>query len=97
MGSICHINRDPTTWTVVETRKVLKPEFGGEELLEVTYGIFDDYPDGPQDMIMFMRRSVYDKLVSKQYTVSEDSKWHRELILLDSSGRVVPATGGTIY
>lgn len=97
MGSICYVNKTPATWTVIESQKKLRPEYGSEPLLEVTYGIYDDDPDGPAEMKMYMRRSVYDMLISGRYTVSDDSKWRRKLILLDQGGRVVPPLGATIY
>lgn len=97
MGSICYINSNPATWSVVESKKKLKAEYGGEPLLEVSYGIFDDYPEGPQELTMYMRKSVYDMLISGRYTVAEDSKWRHKLILLDCNGRVVPPLGGAIY
>lgn len=97
MGSICHINKNPNTWTAFETNMQLKPEFGGEKLMKVRYGTFDDDPDGLCDMEMYMRPSVYNSLLNGTYTVSPDSARLHRLIILDVSGNVVPALGGNCY
>ena len=97
MGSICHIKKNPKTWTAFETNMQLKPEFGGEKLMTVRYGTFDDDPDGLCDMEMYMRTSVYNALIQGTYTVSPDSARLHRLILLDADGKVVPSLGGSCY
>lgn len=97
MGSICHINTNPKTWVAFDSGLKLKPEFGGESLMTVRYGTFDDDPDGICDMEMYMRTSVYEGLLNGTYTVSPDSKWQHRLIVLDTNGQIVPSVGGSCY
>ena len=97
MGSIIHIKSNPTTWKVYDSGKCLKEEYGGEKLLTVHYGFFDDDPCGVCDMEMYMRESIYQKLLNNEYVVSANSKFHQKLILLDKNGNVVPSLCGTIY
>lgn len=98
MGSIVHIKSNPSTWTVYDSGKRCKEEYGGEKLLTVRYGTFDDDPDGPCDMEMYMRESVYQKLIDGDYVVSAESKFKHRLIILDcKTSKIVPSLGGTIY
>lgn len=97
MGSICHINMNPTTWTAFDNGKRLKPEFGGEPLMTVRYGTLDDDPDGLVDLEMSMRKSVYDKLISGAYKISPDSRWRHKLIITDKDGNIIPSLAGTVY
>ena len=97
MGSICSITSNPARWNAFASGLTLKQEFGGETLLEVTFGWFDDYPEGACDMKMYMRESVYNKVMQKEYKVSPESKWKHRLILVDGEGREVPALAGNIY
>ena len=97
MGSICYIINNPENWYVFDSGKRLKPQFGGEALLEVRFGSFDDYPDGESEMKMYMRESVYQKLMRKEYKVSPNSKWKHRLILINGAGEEVPALDSNIY
>lgn len=97
MGSICYIDTNPNRWKVRETNKKLKEEYGGEELLEVCYGSLDDDPGGAFDMEMYMRKSIYEKLIAGKYKVSPESKWKRKLIVLDVAGNEVPPVGVVCY
>lgn len=97
MGSICSINTNPATWPAYDSGRKLKPEFGGESLMTVRYGTFDDDPGGLTDMEIYMRTSVYDKLMDGTYKVSPDSCWRRKLIITDKGGNIIPSLGGTVY
>ncbi len=97
MGSICSINRCPSTWPAYETGKHLKPEFGGETLWHVEYGTFDDYPEGPSPLEMFMRESVYKDLIAGKYSVSPDSDRLHRLILIDATGHPLKPLGSAVY
>ena len=97
MGSICHINQNPNTWKTIPTRKKTRPEYGGESLISVTYGDFDDDPGGTFELVMLMRKSVYDKLISGEYTVMPDSSTLRCLRICDGSGRHIPPLGSCVY
>lgn len=95
MGSICWIEKDPKKWKLRETTKKLKEEYGGEGLLKVKYGEFDD--ECLCDMEMYMRFSVWEKILTGEYTVSPNSKWQRKLILVDKEGKEVLPLSGIIY
>lgn len=90
MGSICSINRNPNTWRMWYPDKKLKEKFGGESLVKIVYGTFDDYPQS-FEMEMYMRESIYQKLISGEYKVSSDSNIYKRLIIEDSNGDEVRA------
>lgn len=87
MGAIHSINSKPKTWPVQDQGAKLKPEYGGEPLVQVTYGSTDDYPEGTRPDKMFMRKSVYEKCLSGEYRVDPSSQ--NELKIVDSSGKPV--------
>ena len=88
MGSICSINRNPKTWPAYLSGKKLKPEYGGEDLMAITYGFFDDDLRA-FDMEMYMRKSIYDKCISGEYRIRRDSSTMRRLIVIDKHGTEV--------
>lgn len=89
MGSIVCINRKPETWSVLSGDWRLKESFGGDKLVKVRYGTFDDDPGGAFDLEMFMRSCIYDKLLSGEYRVSSDSVHQRTLLITDKAGNMV--------
>lgn len=98
MGSICYINRNPKSWVAYMTQKKLRQEYGGEPLYNVRYGTLDDDPDGCSDLEILMRESVYQKVLTGEYTVSAESKHMHRLILIDRNGKEVePLSGGYCY
>lgn len=98
MGSICHICKSPRAWLMWPTGYRTRSDLGGEELVRIRYGTWDDDPGGVFDLEMLMRRSVYDKLLSGVYTIAPDSDWKRSLHVLDESGElVVPLGEDAIY
>lgn len=88
MGSIYHIQTNPKAWSAYNSGKKLKEEYGGHELMKICYGVFDDFP-GIQDLEMYMRKPVYDKLMSGEYRVSKESHCKRSLIITDKSGNII--------
>lgn len=88
MGSICYINRNPKTWNMYYSDKKLKEKYGGDTLVHITYGSFDDYPQ-MFDLEMLMREKIYNRLISGEYRVSEDSHWKRKLIVVNKDGEVI--------
>ena len=88
MGSICSINRCPKTWPAYLSGKKLKDEYGGEDLMTIQYGFFDDDLRA-FDMEMYMRKSVYEKLMSGEYSVRKDSSIMRRLIIIDKDGQEI--------
>lgn len=97
MGSICHIKNDPKTWTAIPSDKKTKPEYGSEPLVDITYGNFDDDPGGDFELTMLMRKSIYDRLLSGEYSIMPDSSILRCLRICDSAGRHIPPLGSTVY
>lgn len=97
MSSICFINTNPQAWRAYDAGMKLKPEYSGEELMKICYGSLDDDPDCACDMEMFMRKSVYDKLMDGTYVVSAESKWQRRLIITTKTGEPVAPIGGHCY
>lgn len=67
MGSIVYIDHNPKKWKVI--RDDLKLKETGETLLQVEIGDIDDYPQGCIELVQYIRKSVYDKLISGEYTV----------------------------
>lgn len=97
MGSICHIYMNPAHWNAYLTSKRLKAAFGGESLYNVRYGVIDDDPDGTTDLEMLMRESVYQKVLSGEYTVSPMSRHRHTLLLEDKAGIQVPPLASICY
>ena len=97
MGSIYSINRNPKIWEMYHSDKKLKEKYGGESLVTVIYGTLDDYPQ-ILNLEMYMRESVYNKLMSGEYTVSKDSVFCNALVIVDSKGeRVLPVLEDFCY
>ena len=98
MGSMCHIKKDPKTWMQWPTSYQTRPDLGGEEILRVRYGTWDADPGGAFGLDLLMRSGVYDKLLSKVYTVAPDSDLNRGLRVGVVSGSLVePLAEDTIY
>lgn len=95
MGSITSIRRNPKTWSVLNRGETLKST--GEPVLKVQYGACDDYP-GMYELSMYMRKSVYEKCLSGEYTVSPESCLMMGLVLVDRTGNPVPPVKtGVVY
>lgn len=97
MGSIWHIHSNVKLWKVYKTDKKLKEEYGGEELLRICYGSLDDDPVGICDLEMFMRQSVFQKVIEGEYKISPESKWKHRLILINSAGDEIPPVNTICY
>ena len=96
MGKIYYINKNPKTWHAHETNMTLKPEYGGEKLMKITYGECDDYPTGLTDLDMYMRKSIYQSIMSEEFRVG--SKDGQTLTVYDNDGNeILPLTEGIIY
>lgn len=95
MGSICWIETDPRKWRAYKSGLRLKEEFGGEELLKITFGSFDD--ECLSEMVMYMRPSIYEKVLSGEYEVATESKWRRCLVLIDKERKKIPPIGAFCY
>lgn len=64
----------------------------------ITYGLALDYKNEAYDLFMFMRKSIYDKIVSGDYTVKIQDDKSITLVLVDQEGhRVRPIYQDIIY
>ena len=96
MGSIVFIQKNPKLWYAYDSGKKLKPEFGGEKLIKIRYGEWDDDPMGTSPLEMLMRESIYNKLINKQIVVSPFHS--HELMLIDYlSGKEIKKLNDSIY
>ena len=96
MGSIYHINKNPEKWNAHYPGISLKPEHGGEPLLKIIYGTCDDDPGGIEELTMLMRKSVYEKIMNGEYSISTQS--NRTLVVIDRNGNMIPPLNSdTIY
>lgn len=94
MGSIYSYNRNPTSWLIGNIFK-LKPELGGERIIELIYGELDDYPQ-TISLSMFFRESIYNNLLNGEYRVFIRS--NGEIIVKDIRGNLIkPLIEGSIY
>lgn len=87
MGSIVHINRNPKTWVAIDEGRTLTASYHYEPILKVRYGTFDDDPDGLVDMEMYMRKSIYDRLIMGEYKVAVSNV--RDMQIIDSNNQIV--------
>ena len=95
MGSICYIQTVPSEWTAWQAGLRLVDSLGGEDLVRVRFGSFDD--ETLSDMEMYMRQSIFDKVMSGEYRVSPNSKWKKKLVLIDKHGNEVAPINECIY
>lgn len=85
MGSIINIWVNPKNWHIDETKELSLKETG-EPLVVAHVGVGDwDYL-GPDDVVVYIRKSIYDKLMSGEYKVR---KRQIKLVVEDNAGNVV--------
>ena len=96
MGSIYYIATNPKRWRTYDSGLRLRDEYGGETLTKIIYGTFDDYPC-EFELEMYMRKSVYEKLINNEYFVSSKSSFMHRLVILDANGNEVTPLSDTIY
>lgn len=80
MGSIISIAHNPKRW-IVDPRDTFLKETG-ERILYVTTGDFDDDLTGLSPIELYIRESIYKKLLSGEYMVQPGHL--TRLIILDS-------------
>lgn len=95
METICRIETDPEKWKIRNTDMHLEKEFGGERLLQISFGSLEN--NGIFEMKMYMRPSVYKKLLEKEYTVATESNWKHRLVLIDKENKKVEPVGAFVY
>lgn len=91
------INTRPETWPVTLSDKYTGPRFNGEKMVNVIYGTFHPPAGKPENMAMFMRDSVYEKLISGEYTVAKDINRPSRIGVFDKSGNYVKPVGTAVY
>lgn len=99
MGSIIYIEKNPKKWKTIDSGSSLKQDLN-EKLLKITYGEFDDDPIGTYDIDMLMRKSVYDKLISGEYHIEDNTGKLKEgdFCVIDKNNNLVnPMSDGLIY
>jgi hypothetical protein len=85
MGSIINIKTNPKSWYIDET-KTLSLKATGEPLVVAHVGVGDwDYL-GSDDVVVYIRKSIYDKLVAGEYKVRKNQV---KLVVEDLNGNVV--------
>lgn len=97
LSSIYFIFTNPKHWHTYLTSKRLKEKYSNEPLYNVRYGVLDDDPDGTTDLEMLMRESVYQKVMSGEYTVSQESKYRHKLILVDKNQNPIQPISDICY
>lgn len=95
MGSIIHINRNPSTWVIIDEGYVLTKAYGGESIVKIRYGSFCDDPDGLVDMEMYMRKHIYTGLISGKYKIAKE--YRLTLRILDENNNVIEPINDYVY
>ena len=96
MGSIVYINKDPNKWSIIDNGLILNEENEFEPVIKIGYGTFDDDPCCTVDLYMYMRKSIYNLLLSGDYHV--DKKSLRVLKINDKKGEYIhPLVDEMIY
>ena len=99
MGNIIYIEKNPRKWKSIDCGSSLKSD-PDEKLVRVTYGEFDDDPLGTYDLDMLMRKSVYDKLISGEYHIEDNTGKLKEsdFCVIDKDNHLIdPISDGSIY
>lgn len=85
MGSIINIWVNPKNWHIDETKELSLKETG-EPLVVAHVGVGDwDYL-GPDDVVVYIRKSIYDKLISGEYRVRRNQI---RLVVEDLDGNII--------
>lgn len=85
MGSIINIRTNPKNWHIDDTMPLSLKETG-ETLVKAYVGVGDYDYLGPDDIVVYIRKSIYDKLISGEYKVRRNQV---ELVVEDADGNVV--------
>lgn len=84
------INTDPKTWPACDSGRRCKSDTGNKEaILQVTYGTSHDDNREFRNLDLYMRKSIYDKLVSGEYHIraTENGKG---FTIHDATGARIP-------
>lgn len=82
MGSLVSVFQNKQRW--MTTGRVVKLRDTGEECVEVVYGSADNDYEGSADLTIYMRKSVYDKVMSGEYSIKQTRT--DSLVVLDKKG-----------
>lgn len=86
MGSIININTNPKNWAIIDDTKPLILKDTGEELYRVCIGVGDYDYSGQDDITLFIRKKIYDKLIGGEYRVRRNQI---RLVVEDKNGNIV--------
>ena len=85
MGSIINIWGNPKNWYIDDTKELSLKETG-EALVVAHVGVGDwDYL-GQDDVVVYIRKSIYDKLMTGEYKVRRNQI---KLVVEDTTGNIV--------
>lgn len=85
MGSIINIHTNPRSWHIDETQD-WKLKATGEPLIKACVGVGDYDYHGADDIVVYIRKQIYDKLLNGEYRVR---KRQISLIIEDHDGNQV--------
>ena len=86
MGSIINIKTNPRNWYIDDTKDLSLRETG-EPLVKAHVGVGDYDYLGPDDIVVHIRKSIYDKLMIGEYKVRRNQI---KLVVEDSVGNIIP-------
>ena len=86
MGSIINIKTNPKNWYIITTSNPIFAKATGEELVKAWIGVGDYDYLGKDDIIVYVRKSIYEKLISGEYLVKKNQI---KLIIEDRNGRII--------
>lgn len=89
MSNLYHIYHNHQHWISVSTEYQLKPEYGGDTLVEVEYG-YCDGDDGCGPTTMYLREPIYREVVIGNYHIHPDTFKLRSLRIADHNGNIIP-------
>ena len=72
MGSIINIWSNPKKWYIETTPEPIFTKKTHEELIKAHIGVGDYDYHGSDDIVVYVRKSIYDKLLSGEYTVKRN-------------------------
>ncbi len=86
MGSIINIWTDPKKWYIETTPNPLFTKTTSEELLKAHVGVGDYDYHGADDVVIYVRKSIYEKLISGEYIVKRNQI---KLVIENKNGNLI--------
>ena len=94
-----HIILYPASALIYDTTDhILKAQYGGEPIVNVTFGHVkdDDFPYG-LPLSEYMRKSIVDGLMSGQYDIRHDPDHLTHVVINKATGEEIPRLAASIY